>query len=284
MNNSTVLISKDVNKQKITNFKKENSFSEFKNKAIYKNDIKEKDFQNVSFNPFLLVATPLIESVLELKENSKELNMDDIRDEFIAKINTFNELAVENKIENMEILVARYILCTFIDEIVNSTFSNNDSWFNKSLLNIFHNETYGGENFFHLMDKFLKTPAKYINILELMYICLSLGFLGKYRVVDRGEMEINNIKDSLYKQIKIVQGRDPIKFYTKVEPIKRRYKLFNKISYPLLLTFIFLLLTTFFIFLSYRLYEKNENFLNLINNISNTNIQKNIEETKNDKF
>lgn len=258
----TILIERDLESNKLTNFDK-GSFNEFKNKNVNKN------LYNISFNPFISVATPLFRELLEIQNSDKSaLNMDQIRSDFISKINIYNDLALEYKIDNMEILVSRYILCTFIDEILSVIFSDDDSWFNKSLLSVFHNEAYGGENFFHLMDKFLKTPANYINILELMYVCLSLGFLGKYRIINRGEMEVSNIKENLYKQIKITQGREPIDFYVKVEPIKQKHKLFNKISYPLLVSLVLISLISLYLLLSYTLYQKDSSFNTLIDEIS----------------
>lgn len=254
----TVLVTKDTSNNNMTNSsRKKESFSDFQNNAIFKNTNFDNSIYTTSINPFIRVATPLFDYVLEIEKIKSELNMDEIRDEFISKINNFNEKAVEQKIENMEILVARYIICTFIDEKINASFQDNDNWFNRSLLSIFHNETYGGENFFHLLDKFLKTPAKYINILELMYICLSLGFLGRYRVVNKGDLEINNLKDSLYRQIKIVQGREPLDFFIKAEASKNRFKLFNKVSYPLLIGTIIILIIFIYTIFSYKLYEKS---------------------------
>lgn len=275
--NKTILVSKEINNN-LTNSKKndENFFNEFKKNNFNNNH--SKNLYEISFNPFITVATPLIKTVLEIQYSSTNLEMNAIREDFITKINIYSESASEHKIDNMEILVTRYILCTFIDEMLNVKFSNNDNWFNRSLLSIFHNETYGGENFFHLLDKFLKAPAKYIHILELMYICLSLGFLGKYRVINRGEIELSSIKESLFRQIKIVQGREPMNFYVKPEPLKQRYRLFNKISYPVLIISIFGLIVGLYLLLGYKLYEKNNNYTDFINDLLNKNLKVKIEE------
>lgn len=273
----TQVITRDINKNNLTNSskKKEESFEEFQKQTIIKNINFDNSKYNSNTNPFITASTPLFEAILEIDKNGLNSKVDEIRDEFISRINSFNEKCVENKLENMEVLVARYILCTFIDEKLNEKLSDNDNWFNRSLLSIFHNETYGGENFFHLLDKFLKTPAKYINILELMYICLSLGFLGRYRVINKGEMEINSIKDGLYRQIKIVQGREPLTFYEKAEPSQNRFKLFNKISYPILIFSIATLIILIYIFLSFKLYERSNNISEKINTIElNKNINK----------
>ena len=229
-------------------------------------NIKKTNEYEISFNPFITAASPLIRFVIKLKNNSDEDVMHEIREDLVSKINMYNENASKYGIEENEILVTRYIICTFADELINSTFlGTNNNWSNNSLLSIFHNETYGGENFFHLLDKFLKAPAKYIHILELMYICLSLGFEGKYRVLDRGQIELNNIKDSLFRQIKIVQGREPMNFYSTQEASKDKYRLFNKISYPVLIISILCLLIIVYASLTFSLDQQDEKFIEMLN-------------------
>ena len=52
-------------------------------------------------------------------------------------------------------------------------------------------------------------PVKHLHLLELMYLCLSLGFEGKYRVMPRGTLELEVIRDSLYRQIRQLRGDVP---------------------------------------------------------------------------
>ena len=80
----------------------------------------------------------------------------------------------------------------------------------------------------------MSNPAKYIDLLEVMYICLSLGFEGKYRIQNRGKMHLDTIRDGLYKQIKIVQGREPQNFYTEQMVSREINHLFKKTSYTVI--------------------------------------------------
>ncbi|WP_072680134.1 type IVB secretion system protein IcmH/DotU [Arcobacter sp. LA11] len=269
MNNKTILISHNQSNDSLTNFnhQQKSTIEDYKKqKSVFKRrPIKKASEYEISFNPFITAASPLLRAVIQFQKSLDKDNMYEAREELVAKINLYNETASKYGIEENEILVTRYVLCTFTDELLNSTHLGKDNnWSNNSLLSIFHNETYGGENFFHLLDKFLKVPAKYIHILELMYICMALGFEGKYRVIDRGQIELNNIKDGLFRQIKIVQGRDPLTFYTTQEPSKDKYRLFNKISYPMLILSIFTLLLIVYSSLTFSLHQQDEEFINLL--------------------
>ncbi|WP_419766775.1 type IVB secretion system protein IcmH/DotU [Arcobacter sp.] len=273
MNNKTILISNNQNR----NFS--NNLTSNQRKTINRDNInnyqsrfkrsKQSKFKNyeISFNPFITAAMPIFKLVFEIKEDIEDASINDIREEFIDKVNTYTETASSLDIDENEILVIRYVLCSFVDEFMNSHFLSKDyNWSNNSLLSIFHNETYGGENFFHLLNRFLKTPAKYIHILELLYACLALGFEGKYRVISRGEVELNNIKDSLFKQIKIVQGREPFPFYSKQTPAQESYKLFNKIPYSTLFFSVSVLVLIIYSGLTFSLASQNNEFIDLINN------------------
>ncbi len=279
MSGKTIIISNDINNNSLTNFNKvdvnpydnyQKQYSTFRRNSPQ--NAKANDYE-ISFNPFLSASSHLFKYTIQIMDHKLDnSNIDDIKDQLISKINAYDENALKLGIENTEVLVTRYILCTFIDEMITtSNIENKNNWSRNSLLNIFHKESYGGENFFHLLDKFLKTPAKYIHILEFMYVCLALGFQGKYRVNDRGSVELSNIKDSLFRQIKIVQGRDPFTFYTKQEPSQDKFRLFDKVSYPMLFLGSLLLLTVIYSILTFSLSQQNEDFLM---NVFNKKIEK----------
>ncbi|RXJ67323.1 type IV / VI secretion system protein [Halarcobacter ebronensis] len=274
MSNKTILITNENNRSNsLTNFSRVDMppHDNFKKQTstFRRNNLKNRFNEfDISFNPFISSASPIITYALEVCEfPSENIDMDEVRENCISKINHYSETALKYGIENTEVLVTRYIICTFVDELMNINYSTTqNSWSSNSLLNIFHRETYGGENFFHLLDKFLKTSAKYIHILELMYICLALGFEGKYRVRSRGEVELSNIKESLFRQIKMVQGKDPFTFYTIQEPSKDKYRLFNKVPYSLLFLGVLLFVSVIYSIFTYALNEQNSDFMNFVDN------------------
>lgn len=105
------------------------------------------------------------------------------------------------------VMAARYALCTLLDETVLSTPWGVDSpWSKQSLLSTFHNETWGGEKFFQILERTGQEPARNIDFLELMYLCLALGLEGKYRVLERGRAKLEEIQDNLYRMIRMQRG------------------------------------------------------------------------------
>ena len=60
-----------------------------------------------------------------------------------------------------------------------------------------------------MLDQLCKDPVYNLSLLELIYLCLALGFEGKFRVIERGMHELDGIRDALYRQIRHLRGDVP---------------------------------------------------------------------------
>lgn len=270
MSNKTILIPNSDKNENLTNFSSEikEDYNNYRDNTL--NFVRNTKRTHIPYfdedmNFFLLTSSALFKQLAIVQSSYEVGPINDVRQSFIDTINEYTNTLTEQNIEESQMLFSRYILCTFIDELINTTyFGQENNWSSNSLLRIFHNESYGGENFFRLLDKFLKAPAKYIYILELMYVCLSLGFQGKYRVDTMNKEELIIMRESLYKQIKIIQGREPLKFYTQHKPSILKHRLFYIVSYPTIILSSILLLSIIYIGLSIGLSSENEKFTAVI--------------------
>lgn len=102
--------------------------------------------------------------------------------------------------------MASYCCCALLDEIVlNTEWGQNSQWSASSLLSEFHSETWAGTHFFELVEKAQRTNDQ--TILPLQYLCLSIGFKGKYRIEERGQEQLDTLRDNIYQQICAERGR-----------------------------------------------------------------------------
>ncbi|QFR48940.1 DotU family type IV/VI secretion system protein [Sulfurimonas lithotrophica] len=270
MSSTTLLIPSSENKTNLTNFDKhkEENYSTFKDKTLsFVRNTKKTHipYYDEDMNYFLLASSSIFQQLSIVQNNYDVGPIFEVRQSFIDSINEYTEMLMQYNVEESQALVSRYILCTFVDELINTThFGQENNWSSNSMLRIFHNESYGGQNFFKLLDKFLKAPAKFIYILELMYVCLSLGFHGKYRVDNSNKQELNMIRESLYKQIKIIQGREPLKFYTKHEPSTLKHRLFYITSYTSIALISLLVLIIVYTGLSFGIFNEDQKFFTTI--------------------
>ena len=158
-------------------------------------------------NPLVNAATSILTLVGQLRNTTSHPDVANLRNHVVQEIKNFeNETRSQGNPQEL-VLAARYILCTLIDEIVLSTpWGSNSVWSEQSLLSMFHNETWGGEKFFLMLDRMTQEPARHLHMLELLEICLALGFEGKYRVLDRGRDKLYEIQDNLYRAIRLQRG------------------------------------------------------------------------------
>lgn len=97
---------------------------------------------------------------------------------------------------------ARYALCSLIDETVLSTpWGSQSDWGGQTVLGTLHDETSGGERFFQILSRMSENPARNLHLLEFLYLCLSLGFQGKFAIMDRGSSQLEQVTHNLYRTI-----------------------------------------------------------------------------------
>ena len=161
----------------------------------------------VGVNPLLAHAAVLLNAVPTIRRTLNHRDPSSLRESMLRGIADFEAGARRANASPEHVLIARYALCTMIDEAVaNMPWGGTSTWARESLLVTLHKETFGGEKFFQLLDKALEDPRRNLDLLELMYACLALGFEGRYRVVDNGRAQLDALRDRLYGVIRRERG------------------------------------------------------------------------------
>jgi len=194
----------------LTDFAAPPRFEQLEERMISAARLRPAEAFNISLNSLVAAASDLLSEVVRLKHSNNREDMLVLNERLTSGLKLFEVSALHNGAESSQVMAARYVLCTVADEaVVTTPWGNESEWSQMSLLSSFHNETFGGEKFFQLLDRLSKNPAKHLPMLELMYLCLSLGFEGKYRVQARGMLELDGIRDALYRQIRQLRGDVP---------------------------------------------------------------------------
>ncbi len=158
-------------------------------------------------NSLVNAAAMLIAVFCKTRESVGHPNVGGLHQQLVREIKTFDTTAREEGLKPEIVLSARYILCTILDEaVLNTPWGAESPWTQRTLLSTFHNETGGGEKFFLILDRMRSSPAENLDILELIYICISLGYEGKYRVISRGRDALEQIRDELFRIIRTHRG------------------------------------------------------------------------------
>lgn len=157
---------------------------------------------NRGLNPLVNSASTLLTVAIQLRSVMSHQPVPELHRRLTLAIQRFENDAKQAKSSDHTVVSARYLLCSFVDEVVlNSPWGAASGWSQRSLLSLFHQETFGGEKCFLILQHLLKTPNQHTDLLELFYLCLSLGFQGKYRLARNGSEQLENIRDKLYRAI-----------------------------------------------------------------------------------
>ena len=151
-----------------------------------------------SINPLVASAAPLLAAATRIRTTARHPNPAGLKDALADGVRKFEAHARSQGLPNEQVVAARYILCTLLDESAASTpWGGSGAWSANSLLVQFHNETWGGEKVFQLMSKLAENVDANRNLLELLYVVLGLGFEGRYRVIENGAAQLDSVRQRL---------------------------------------------------------------------------------------
>lgn len=161
----------------------------------------------VGVNPLVAAASVLLSVVPTIRGTLSHQNPMALREYLLRAMGEFEAAARRANASPEHVLIGRYALCTLIDETVMvMPWGSSSSWSHQSLLVTLHKEGFGGEKFFLLLDKALEDPRRNLDLIELMYACLALGFEGRYRVIDNGRSQLEALRDRVYNVIRRERG------------------------------------------------------------------------------
>ncbi|WP_394425519.1 type IVB secretion system protein IcmH/DotU [Vreelandella stevensii] len=177
-----------------------------------------------NLNPLVDAASSLLGLVVRVRQLDSVGDVERLYRQVVDEIAAIEIELTEQGYDRATLLAYRYVLCSFIDEaVMGMPWGRQSKWAEHSLLTRFHNETWGGEKVFSILARLQQEPQRYRDMLEFIYLCLCLGFEGRYRVMSHGREEYEQIvralgdqlaglqppaEDSLTQPLKnVVQGR-----------------------------------------------------------------------------
>ncbi|CAJ4475756.1 type VI secretion system [Burkholderia pseudomallei] len=151
-------------------------------------------------NPFVSHALP---AVLQLQRHlaAGPLNQAAIRTQLGLEVRLYRERLAASGCEWEQIRDASYLLCTYLDETVNDAAREHAQVVydgERSLLVEFHDDAWGGEDAFADLSRWMKTEPPPIPLLSFYELILSLGWQGRYRVLDRGDVLLQDLRSQLH--------------------------------------------------------------------------------------
>ena len=165
------------------------------------------DFLGTGLNPLVRTASPLLLLAGQLRGTLSAPEVGGLRRHALDEIRRFEQRARAAGITTEVVGAARYALCACVDEAVLSTpWGAQSEWTQQTLLVALHREAWGGEKFFEMLDKISSDPERHIDLMELQYLCIALGFAGKYQAMPQGQSRLADVQQHLYRAIRDFRG------------------------------------------------------------------------------
>jgi len=222
-----------------------------------------------SLNAMVDAATPLLGMVLRLKEMENHPLPDKLYQQVVADIRATEQLLQTQGYEPGAIVSFRYVLCTFIDETaLGHGWNSQNDWVQQSLLVHFHNETWGGEKVYVLLERLMGEPKRYQDLLEFMYLCFCLGYRGRYKVTLRNSDDFERLFGRLHHQLHQLRGDAPATvLHQKPGRSGGHYHLTRRLSVKHVLWGGLRLLGVIYLFYALNLHAQSQDILEQLNNL-----------------
>lgn len=220
-------------------------------------------------NKMIDAATPLLGLSLRIRSLAQCDNIESIYKQAQEEINAIEMELIQADMEHAMIMAYRYVLCAVLDEAVMITpWGADSSWAEHSLLTRFHNETWGGEKVFTILNRLMNDPSRYRPLLEFIYLCLMLGFEGKYKVEEGGKEERERIAIKLYEALSRLDEIEPEELTSATEHVvATKYRLSRQMPIWIIFAGFAGLWVVVFLIYRYMLQSKSLDVLNQLNQI-----------------
>lgn len=221
-----------------------------------------------SINYMIDAATPLLGMTQRLIDMTNLDNAEKVYQQVVNDILAIETILQSKGYEQGAVISFRYVLCTFIDEIaMQHPWNNQNTWGTHSLLVRFHNESYGGERVYLLLERLMSEPKKYKDLLEFIYLCFCLGFRGRYKVSIGHIEEFNKIFRQLHDLISSMQTKVGNIVLSQGESQKNPYKMKKKISLKTLTVYLVVGLGIIYLIYTLKLNSQTQEIINQLNSL-----------------
>lgn len=155
-----------------------------------------------STEPLMVAAGPLLHLLTHLRNTATSPDPGDIRERTWRELRTFERSARQLGVNPLHIRLAHYALCAALDDIVlNMPWGAQGRWHDEPLAKALHQDDNAGAGFFEQLRTLRESLPESRPVIELMFICLSLGMMGSYRALPDGRAQLERVRHHVFELI-----------------------------------------------------------------------------------
>ena len=156
------------------------------------------------------VFAPCFSLILQLRESDALGDSDLLRSRILELLKSAEQDAFHAAIPSSDIKDARFAIVAFLDEaIIGSNWEARGTWVARPLQVQLYGKAVSGEAFFDRLDRLKADAGLRHDVLEVYYLCLTLGFKGKYQVMGvAGQNELRIQIEDAYARLKASRRKE----------------------------------------------------------------------------
>ncbi len=141
-----------------------------------------------SKNDLVAFAGPIFDLILRLKAKIVQPS-NDLRPQVAKMLTEFEKRAERYRFNHKIIQVSKFALASFVDEtVLTNNFPLRDEWERHPLQLEYFGEQLAGNKFFDKLQAMLKQIDVTADAVEIYYVCMLLGFKGRYAVYEQDKL------------------------------------------------------------------------------------------------
>lgn len=184
---------------------------------------------SLSTNNLVTAAGPLLSLLERLCLSPSLPPIENIRENIEHELRAFHSQLDASKYSSDLITIAHYLLSATIDELLGKNYLRvyNLAPEFQSFTPLTLDGVQPQQRFFELLNYIKERPNQYLDLIELIYFCLIVGFEGEYHVKADGRQVLDNLIEDLYQIIQQYRFNKPYRLFNKnslPKTIKRNYK------------------------------------------------------------
>jgi type VI secretion system protein ImpK len=162
-----------------------------------------QDFLARGANPILGAAGPLLTLAANVGATVYQADVEGLRRNAEAAVRNCDAQMLAAGVSQDDANLARFIVCIFLDSAIMQTpWGGQEVWAPRSLLRTFYDRAGGLELFLQILERLRQDPKRYLDLLELQYVCLALGLQGLYHGQPNGAAAMQSTQEELYRLIR----------------------------------------------------------------------------------
>jgi type VI secretion system protein ImpK len=144
--------------------------------------------RNQPANDMVSLASPVFDLILRVKSGIVTPSAE-LRPRVASLLQGFEERANRYRFDSRLIQVAKFALAAFVDEtVLTNNFPLKDEWEKNPLQLEYFGEQLAGNKFFDKLQAMLKQIGTTGDAVEIYYVCMLLGFKGRYAVYEHDKL------------------------------------------------------------------------------------------------